>query len=92
MGGEMNRQYIEGVLLRCFIMGFGVMLIWFLFFIFADGLVYNVHGWLFPEITKHEFQVMHYSGMGLLKLFVTVVFFLPWVAMKWADKGTKLQD
>lgn len=40
----MDRKFVEGVLLRCFIIGFVVLMIWFLFFLVAGGLIYDVHG------------------------------------------------
>ena len=88
----MDRKFVERVLLRCFILGFVVLIVWFLFFLVADGLIYDVHGGLFKEITVRQFQVIHYCGMGLLKLFVSVFFFIPYIAMRWTAKGRKSSD
>ena len=89
---DMNRKFVERVLLRCFILGFVVLIVWFLFFLAADGLIYDVHGGLFREITVHQFQVIHYCGMGLLKLFIFVFFLFPYIAMRWTDKNQKSVD
>ena len=62
---EMDRKFIERVLLRCFVLGYAVVIIWFVFFLVADGLVHEVHGGLFKEISERQFQVIHYCGMGL---------------------------
>ena len=88
----MDRNFVEGVLLRCFILGFVVLIIWFLFIVVAGGLAYDVHGSMFKEITVHQFQVTHYCGMGLLKLFVSVFFLIPYIAMRWTDKSQKPAD
>jgi hypothetical protein len=88
----MDRKFVEGVLLRCFILGFVVLIIWFLFIVVAAGLVYDVHGYIFQGITMDQFQVIHYCGMGLLKLFVFVFFLIPYIAMRWTDKGQKPAD
>ena len=85
----MDRKFLEGVLLRCFVLGFVVLIIWFLFFLVAGGLIYDVHGGLFKEITVRQFQVIHYCGMGLVKLFVSVFFFIPYIAMRWTGKSQK---
>lgn len=85
----MDRKFVEGVLLRCFILGFVVLIIWFLFIVVAGGLAYDVHGSIFEEITVRQFQVIHYCGMGLLKLFVSVFFFIPYIAMRWMGKYQK---
>jgi hypothetical protein len=83
----MDSEFVEGVLLRCFILGFVVLIIWFLFIVFAGGLAYDVHGSMFTEITDRQFEVIHYCGMGLLKLFVFVFFLIPYIAMRWMGKG-----
>lgn len=88
----MNRKFLEGVLLRCFIIGFVVLIIWFLFFLVAGGLIYDVHGSMFKEITDRQFEVIHYCGMGLTKLFIFVFFLFPYVAMRWTGKRQKLSD
>ncbi len=71
----MDTKSLERVLLRCVILGVVVVVIWFAFFLVADGLIYSVHGRFFGEITKSQFQIIHYCGMGLTKVFVTVFFF-----------------
>jgi ABC-type sulfate transport system permease subunit len=83
----MDTKFVERVLVRCVILGVAVLVIWFGFFLVADGLIYGIHGHFFGEITKRQFQVIHYSGMGLMKLFVAVFFFFPYVAIRWAGKG-----
>ena len=85
----MDRKFVEGVLLRCFILGFVVLMIWFLFILLAGEWAYDVHGSLFKEITVRQFQIIHYCGMGLLKLFISVFFFIPYIAMRWTPKSEK---
>lgn len=88
----MDRKFVEGVLLRCVILGVAVLIIWFVFFLVAGGLIYDVHGSMFKEITVRQFQVIHYCGMGLTKLFIFVFFLFPYVAMRWTGKGQKSAD
>jgi hypothetical protein len=78
----MDTRFIEGVLLRCFIYGFALLLIWFLFFLVGRDLIYDVHGSMFKKITDRQFEVMHYCGMGLLKLLVFVGFLIPYIAIR----------
>ena len=87
----MDRKFVEGVLLRCFIYGFVLLLFWFVLFLAAGGWMYYFHSAMF-DITEHEFNVMNYCGMGLLKLFVSVFFFIPYIAMRWTDKNQKSPD
>ncbi len=88
----MDVKFVERTLLRCVILGVIVVTIWFVFFLVADGLIYNVHGRFFGEITKGQFQVIHYCGMGLTKVFVTVFFLIPYVAIRWAGKSRTSRD
>ena len=39
----MDRKFVEGVLLRCFTLGFVVLIIWFLFFLVAGELINDIH-------------------------------------------------
>ncbi len=88
----MDRKFVEGVLLRCFVLGFVVLIVWFLFFLVAGELIHDVHGSMFKQITGRQFQVIHYCGMGLLKLFIFVFFLFPYIAMRWTGKGQKPVD
>ena len=83
----MHRAFVERVLLRCVILGTVVLIVWFLFFLVADELIYDVHGSFFGQITVRQFQVIHYCGMGLTKICVFVFFLFPYVAIRWANKN-----
>jgi hypothetical protein len=86
----MDRKFIEGVLLRCFILGFVVLIIWFVFAVLiGPGCILEVYGRMFKQITERQFQVIHYCGMGLLKLFIFVFFLFPYIAMRWTGKNQK---
>jgi len=88
----MDRKFVERVLLRCVILGTVVLIVWFLFFLVADGLIYGVHGGLFKDITVRQFQIIHYCGMGLTKIFIFVFFLFPYVAIRWAGQRQKSPD
>ena len=34
-------------------------------------------------LSKETLDVIHYCGMGLLKLFVFTFFLFPWLAIRW---------
>ena len=85
----MDRKFVEGVLLRCTILGVAVLLIWFLFLLVGRGLILNIHGSLFGNFTDNQFDIIHYCGLGLTKLFVFTFFFIPYIAMRWTDKSQK---
>lgn len=76
------------VLLRCWIFGFVLVMIWFCFYVLLGGVIYGLHGEMFG-LSKHDLNVIHYCGMGLVKLFVFVFFFFPWLAIKLVLKKEK---
>lgn len=69
------------VLLRCWLFGFLLLLIWFVVDKLAGEEILRLHGPMFG-LTKHELDVIFYCGMGLLKLCVIVFFFFPWLAIR----------
>jgi len=85
----MDRKFVEGVLLRCVILGVIVLLVWFLFLLVGRGLIYDVHGNLFGNIADNQFDIIHYCGLGLTKIFVFTFFFIPYIAMRWTGKSQK---
>jgi hypothetical protein len=69
------------VLLRCLVFGVAMLFIWFGLFMAAPDLVYRIHGTMFG-LTAHEVDVIHYSGMGFLKLAMIVLFLFPYIAIR----------
>ena len=82
-GDEIRRQLeiASAVLLRCLILGAGLLLFWFVILLLAGDRVHDMHG-KFYDLTKHEFDVIHYCGIALTKLVVFVVFVIPYVAIR----------
>jgi len=76
------------VLLRCWIFGFLLLLIWFGFFVLAGGVVDHLHGSMF-RLSPHELSLIHYCGMAFVKLCVILFFFFPWLAIRLVVKKAK---
>jgi hypothetical protein len=74
-------EILSKILLRCWIFGFLFLLLWFGIYMLAGGLIYRMHGSMF-ELSKHDLDVIHYCGMGFVKLSVILFFVFPWVATK----------
>jgi hypothetical protein len=72
---------VAKILLRCGIFGFLLLLFWFGAVTLAGDLVFAVHGSMF-DLGYHELNVIHYCGMGLVKLLVAMFFFAPWAAIR----------
>ena len=88
---ESTRDYFETlakILLRCWIFGTVLMVLWLVAALFLSEIVYKLHGPMFG-ITIHELDVIFYGAMGMLKLFIFVFFFIPWLSIRLVLKKAK---
>jgi hypothetical protein len=74
-------EILARVLLRCWIFGSLLLLLWFGLYASAGEAIYRMHDSLYG-LSKHEMDVIFYSGMVLLKLCVLMFFFFPWLAIR----------
>jgi hypothetical protein len=74
-------EAVAKVLLRCWLFGFLLLLMWFGLFMLAPNVIFGLHGGMFG-LSPHELNIIHYSGMAFLKLMVICFFFFPWAAIK----------
>ena len=74
-------ETIAKITIRCFFLNFIVLLIWFLFYLLAEDFMYRAHSSLF-EMTEHEFAVINYCGIMLVKIFTFTFFLFPYFACK----------
>ena len=81
---ESTRELFETlakVLLRSWVFGFVLLLIWFGLYVGEEDVWHGLHGEMF-SLSQHELDVMHYGGIGLFKLFLFIFFLFPWLAIK----------
>ncbi len=69
------------VLLRCFVLCMAILLVWALSYLALGDLAHRIHSTMF-DLTVHEFMLINYCGMGLLKILVFVLFLCPYVAIR----------
>jgi hypothetical protein len=69
------------VLLRCFVLGFLLLLIWVVVFVLASNVIHNLHGKMFG-LSEHDLNVIHYCGIAFVKLCVFLFFLFPWIAIR----------
>ena len=74
-------ETLAKILLRCWVFGFASLMLWFGFFMIAPNVIYNLHGSIFG-LSPQEINLIHYCGMGLVKLIVVCFFFFPWLSIK----------
>jgi len=74
-------EFMAHVLLSCFWGGVIFLFIWLAMFLLAGDWVYSIHSSMF-DITRTQFDMAHYIGMGMLKIIVIVTFLIPWICIK----------
>ena len=79
---------ISKILLWCFVLGILLLLFWFAFLLAADDFAHRVHAKMF-DVSKREFDVINYCGMGLVKVWSFLFFLIPWIATRLALMGIR---
>jgi Family of unknown function (DUF6868) len=74
-----------GALLWCFVFSVAVLLCWFALIALCGGWVYEWHS-KFSDITREQFNLAHYAGMGLMKLGAFTLFLFPFIGIKLARR------
>ncbi|MBD3266476.1 hypothetical protein GF373_07375 [bacterium] len=69
------------VLIRAFILGLVFLLIWFAVFCLMGDWAYNLHSTWF-DLTRQQFHIIHYCGMGFLKIILFTFFLIPYTAIR----------
>jgi len=68
------------VLLRCFVMGYCLLLLWFVLYLFAGVWVYGSGKWF--GLMPHEVDIIHFCGISLVKCVVVLFFLCPYIAIR----------
>jgi hypothetical protein len=70
------------VLLRCFVLGYLLLLLWIIVYLFGGELLYGRIGGKLFGLTQHEVDVINYCGMAFVKSVVLLFFLIPYVAIR----------
>ena len=76
----MSIAIARDVLLWCAVINYGVLLVWFLFFLLAHDWMYRLHGRWF-HLSVEQFDALHYPGMALFKIGILLLNLVPYVAL-----------
>jgi len=77
---------------RAFLVSFGFMLVWFLAMIFADEFVIGLHAKFLGiheanlDRFTYDAKMIMYLLMGVLKLAAMLLFFIPWLVLRFSRK------
>ena len=72
---------VAGILLRCFVLSFCLLMPWFIFFLVGKDCAYSIHSKWF-EISRFDFNLMLYQSMALFKMAIFLFFLLPFISIK----------
>ena len=78
-------ELIAGVLIKTFVAGLIILVIWVIFSIFGAEAAFRIQEEMFG-IAAGQLMVINYAGMGLFKLFLFSFFLLPYIGIHWKIK------
>jgi hypothetical protein len=76
----MTIETARAFLLWCTAINYGVLILWFVVFVFARDGLQRIHGRWF-HLSRDQFDVLHYGGMTLFKLAVILFNLVPLAAL-----------
>jgi hypothetical protein len=77
----MSIETLRDVLLWCAVINYGVLMVWFLFFMLAHDWIHWLHGRWF-HLSVEQFDALHYGGMALYKIGILLFNLVPYVALR----------
>jgi len=78
---QKHLDVIAGILIRCFLGGMVLLMVWFAGYAVAGDWIYQVHSKWF-QIPRQSFDAIHYTGMAVTKIAILLFFLIPWIAIK----------
>lgn len=76
----MSIEILRDVLGWCAVINYGVLLLWFLFFLFAHDWMHRFHGRWF-RLPVEQFDTIHYAAMAIYKIGIILFNLVPYVAL-----------
>ena len=76
----MNIEATRSFLLWCTVIDYGVLLAWFLAFVFAHDWLLRMHGRWF-RLSREQFDALHYAGMTIFKIGILLLNLVPFVVL-----------
>jgi Family of unknown function (DUF6868) len=77
----MSIAMIRKALLWCTVINYGVLFLWWLFFMLAHDWIYQLHGKWF-RLSVEQFDALHYAGMALYKVGILLLNLVPSIALR----------
>jgi hypothetical protein len=82
----MSTDNLRSALFWCAVINYGILVIWFLFFMLAHDWMYLFHSRWF-HISVEQFDMLHYVGMAIYKIGVLLLNLVPFVVLHIVDSS-----
>jgi hypothetical protein len=76
----MNIEFVRRALLWCTVINYGILLVWFVFFIMAHDWIYRFFGRWF-QLSVDQFHMLYYAGMSVYKIGIILLNLVPYIAL-----------
>jgi hypothetical protein len=76
----MTIEVARTFLMWCTIVDYGILLVWFLVFVFAHDLMQRIHARWF-HLSREQFDTIHYGGMSIFKIGIMLFNLVPFVVL-----------
>lgn len=76
----MTIEAIRNFLLWCTIINYGVLLVWFLVFVFGHEWIRCFHTRWF-HLSNEQFDTLHYTGMMIYKIGILLLNLIPFLVL-----------
>ncbi len=73
-------QFVRSCLLWSAVINYGILVIWFLVFVFAHDWLQRLHGRWF-HMRNETFDAVHYGGMALYKIGILLLNLTPFLVL-----------
>ena len=77
-------ELVQEILGWCSLINVALLLIWFLFIVFAHDWIFRIHTRWF-KLSSEKFDAIHYAGMGLFKMTIVIFNVMPYLALRIAS-------
>ena len=76
----MSIEVARNFLLWSTVINYGILLVWFLVFVFAHDWIQRIHGRWF-RLSSDHFDALHYAGMAIYKVGIILFNLSPLIAL-----------
>jgi hypothetical protein len=81
----MNIKAVRNVLLRCAVINYAILIVWFVALITAHDWIHQIHSRWF-KLSPEQFDFLQYQAIAIYKMGVLLFNVVPFLALKVAIK------